>query len=93
MTKIIGIAMNMTVESLLFSVNAMNAPPTMTIGALIIMRIIIRIMSWIWRMSFVVLVISEGVPILSISHWLSDSTLTNSARRSDRPKQAETFEE
>ena len=35
----------MTVESLLFSVNAMNAPPTMTIGALIIMRIIIKIMS------------------------------------------------
>ena len=31
--------------------------------------------------------------ILSISHWLSDSTLTNSARRSDRPKQADTFEE
>ena len=68
MTRIIGMAMNMTVERRLFSVNAITAPPTMTIGALIIMRIIISTISCIWRISFVVRVISEGVPILSMSH-------------------------
>ena len=64
MTRIIGMAMNMTVERRLFSVNAITAPPTMTIGALIIMRIIISTMSCIWRISFVVRVISEGMALL-----------------------------
>ena len=66
--------------------SAMMSPPTVRMGAVIIIVRAISVTCWTCWTSFVFRVMSVAVPKWLMSAWLNDSTLRKIAERMSRPK-------
>ncbi len=66
--------------------SARITPPIIMIGAMTMMVRLMRTSIWTCCTSFVARVMSAGAPKVPISCWEKDSTWTNWARRTSRPK-------